>query len=100
MLISHDLLGPRSFLSIMEAAGIVLSELPMPGWQLGRPGRQLIRRYSYESPRTQQTVFVLSCTQHLPAAGTQHQVWQFDHEFSEAEALALLAQQRAPYSEV
>jgi hypothetical protein len=100
MLISHDLLGPRSFLSITEAAGIVLSELPMPGWQVGRPGRQLVRRYSYDSPRTQQTVFVLSCTQHSPAVGAQHQVWQFDHEFSEAEAIALLAPQQAPHSAV
>lgn len=35
MLISHDILGPKSFASVMQDAGLALEELPMVSWPLG-----------------------------------------------------------------
>lgn len=90
MLISHDILGPKSFASVMQDAGLALEELPMVSWPLGVKGRSSVQHYRYVSPKSGQTVHVLSYCEPMVSAGAHHEVWQFDAPFSEAEAIASL----------
>ncbi|GAA5171950.1 hypothetical protein [Viridibacterium curvum] len=90
MLISHDILGPKSFTAVMQEAGVAIEEVPMVSWPLGVKGQSKVLHYSYVSRRSGQTVHVLSYSEPLMPKGEYHEIWQFDAPFSEAEAVASL----------
>ncbi|GAB4063189.1 hypothetical protein [Uliginosibacterium sediminicola] len=92
MLISHDILGPKSFALVMQEAGVAIESEPILSWPLGIKGRSTVQRYTYLSPKSGKTVWVLSYSEPLMPAGEHHEVWQFDHAFSESEAVASLDQ--------
>ena len=92
MLISHDLLGPKSFALVMQEAGVAIAEQPIVSWPMGIKGRSSVQSYTYVSPKSGNTVWVLSYCEPLMPSGEHHEVWQFDQPFSETEAVAALDQ--------
>jgi len=92
MLISHDVLGPKSFALVMQEAGVTIANEPIIAWPLGIKGRSTVQRYTYVSPKSGNTVWVLSYCEPLMPSGEHHEVWQFDHSFTESDAVASLDQ--------
>ncbi|WP_028312576.1 hypothetical protein [Derxia gummosa] len=90
MFLDHNVLGPRSFASVLNEAGVSINDADNAAWCLAIPGRDEAKRYSYVSPKSGKTIFALEYTTCIPAKPGMHEVWQFDHDFSEQEAIEVL----------
>ena len=90
MYLDHNVLGPKSFSSVLGDAGVAVSDANISSWCLGIPGRDDAKRYAYVSPKSGKTIYALEYETCVPAKPSMHEVWQFDHDFTESEALEAL----------